>query len=380
VAARRSWLCGIASAFFASYGLLPIASAATGEPAAGLPEGWKRRIELRPADGGGRDQAAKPPLLFLRVEMGWLVIDRVTPATGTDWHVVLARAVRPNPPEVRVEKGEFELEYGPYFIREARGQLRILRERKLEGVPLWPLESPPGNTTKALGQAGNSPKLVAWDGGDWCWVTSGLYKQRADLWIRMQHMQLVGTDFRFGTHGSRLAKALLGGTSVQDEGDLLVADRALPEDVERLLDARKLREKLGNAPAPELQVRQWLNDPAPRTLESLRGRVVLLDFWGKWCGPCVKGLPRAEELYAKYKPRGLVVIGIHSENDSQGVEEFIREKKLTFPVTVDNGQTAKRYFVTEWPTYFLINKTGRVSWGFSPDLPTERQIEEELSK
>jgi cytochrome c biogenesis protein CcmG/thiol:disulfide interchange protein DsbE len=106
--------------------------------------------------------------------------------------------------------------------------------------------------------------------------------------------------------------------------------------------------------------------------------VVLLDFWGKWCLPCVKKLPRVEALHKKYKDRGLVVIGVHSAQGSTDVEKFLQKNGVTFPTAIDNGDSATRYTVMGWPTYFLINKTGNVVWGFSNELPTESQIDKLL--
>ena len=85
-----------------------------------------------------------------------------------------------------------------------------------------------------------------------------------------------------------------------------------------------------------------------------------------------------EALHQKYKVRGLEVIGVHSANESEDVGEFLKEKKITFAVAVDKGETAKRYAIETWPTYFLIDKAGRVVWGFSSALPPESQIEELL--
>lgn len=77
---------------------------------------------------------------------------------------------------------------------------------------------------------------------------------------------------------------------------------------------------------------------------------MLIDFWGTWCSPCVAKLPRTEELHQKFKDRGLVVIGVHSSNGGEKLAEFLREKKVTFPVAHDSGETAERYAVEAWPT------------------------------
>ena len=107
---------------------------------------------------------------------------------------------------------------------------------------------------------------------------------------------------------------------------------------------------------------------------------MLLDFWGTWCGPCVKKLPHTEELYQKYKDRGLIVIGVHSKQGADKVESFLRENNIHFPIAVDTGETADRYAIEAWPTYFLIDKKGEVIWGFENDAPSEKQIETALAR
>lgn len=138
--------------------------------------------------------------------------------------------------------------------------------------------------------------------------------------------------------------------------------------------------KLGGKPAPALDAGRWLNAPDGLKLDGLKDKVVLVDFWGQWCGPCVEKLPRVEELHAKFKDRGLVVIGVHSADRSDKLDEFLKANKVSFPVVIDRGETATRYGVEAWPTYFLIDKTGKVVWGFSNEPPAADRIEQLLGK
>lgn len=137
--------------------------------------------------------------------------------------------------------------------------------------------------------------------------------------------------------------------------------------------------KMGAKPTPALEASRWLNTSAPLALDSLKGKTVLIDFWGQWSGPCVKHLPRCEELHTKFKDRGLVVIGVHSAHDSDDLDTLLNEKKVTFPVMIDREESADRFQVNTWPTYVLINKAGKIVWGHSQGLPAAALIEEFLA-
>jgi len=131
--------------------------------------------------------------------------------------------------------------------------------------------------------------------------------------------------------------------------------------------------------APELSVARWLSEPSP--LGNLKGKVVLLDFWGTWCGPCRRALPQTQALYDEFKGQGFAVVGIHSTQQSETAEAFLRKNNYTFPVALDkDNETAAAYGVTGWPTYVMIGRDGRVLWApVDLDPVIERLSEEEFA-
>jgi peroxiredoxin len=92
----------------------------------------------------------------------------------------------------------------------------------------------------------------------------------------------------------------------------------------------------------------------------------------------VAALPHTEELHQKFKDRGLVVIGVHSVRDSDQLAEFLKAKKVTFPVMIDRGETAERYAVDAWPRYFLIDRAGTVRWSHIEGNNSERRDNSEI--
>jgi thiol-disulfide isomerase/thioredoxin len=151
----------------------------------------------------------------------------------------------------------------------------------------------------------------------------------------------------------------------------------VPESDRRTLEKDFAKRYTGKA-APALDVSEWIGQPV--TLDKLQGKVVLLDFWGNWCIPCQKTLPHTQELYDKYKNEGLEVIGIHSLKDSEKAADFISRNKYSFRTGLDTDRTAKSYSVTGWPTYYLIDKQGRLAWGPEHSAPPEKLIESLLAE
>ncbi|MCX5718535.1 MAG: TlpA disulfide reductase family protein [Nitrospirae bacterium] len=96
------------------------------------------------------------------------------------------------------------------------------------------------------------------------------------------------------------------------------------------------------------------------TLSKFRGKVVLLNFWNTWCGPCRAEMPSLNNLFLELKDKGLVVLSISIDTSEEPVRAFISERKLVFPVLMDKKQKvyAKKYFLYGLPVTILIDKKG----------------------
>jgi cytochrome c biogenesis protein CcdA/thiol-disulfide isomerase/thioredoxin len=119
-------------------------------------------------------------------------------------------------------------------------------------------------------------------------------------------------------------------------------------------------------PAPSLDgAVQWLNSP-PLSMEALRGKVVLVDFWTYSCINCLRALPYVRAWAEKYKDEGLVVIGVHApefafEKKLDNVRKAVKDLKLDYPVAVDNDYAIWRAFKNEyWPAHYFIDARGRI--------------------
>lgn len=95
------------------------------------------------------------------------------------------------------------------------------------------------------------------------------------------------------------------------------------------------------------------------SLASLRGKVVLVDFWASWCLPCLKSFPWLSEMQAKYRDKGLVVVGINLDKSVADADKFLKRVPHGFTILYDPaGDTAKTYAVKAMPSSCLIDRKG----------------------
>jgi len=140
--------------------------------------------------------------------------------------------------------------------------------------------------------------------------------------------------------------------------------------------------------APEFSgINNWLNSQ-PLTQQSLRGKVVLVDFWTFDCINCVRTLPYVKSWYEKYKDQGLVVVGVHTpeypfERKTENVAAAIKRFGITYPVAQDNAYSTWRAYDNQyWPAAYLIDKKGRIVYthfGEGNYDVTEQKIRELLA-
>lgn len=121
-------------------------------------------------------------------------------------------------------------------------------------------------------------------------------------------------------------------------------------------------------PASALSIASWIGSEV--SVKESRGKVMVVDFWATWCGPCMASIPHNVELVKSYGEKGLVFVGVHDSNNGwDRAPGVVKDKGINYPVGVDkSGASVKDYAVQFWPTYVAIDRAGVVrAAGLLPD-------------
>jgi len=101
----------------------------------------------------------------------------------------------------------------------------------------------------------------------------------------------------------------------------------------------------------------------PLALDKLRGKVVYVDFWASWCGPCRRSFPWMNEMQQKYGAKGFTVVAINVDKKRADAEKFLAQIPANFPVVYDEaGTTPAAYAVKGMPSSYLIDPSGKISY------------------
>ena len=117
------------------------------------------------------------------------------------------------------------------------------------------------------------------------------------------------------------------------------------------------------SPAPKIEAEGWVNGSAPAD-SDLAGRVLVIDVWAYWCGPCRAQVPTLLKTYQKYKDRGVVFVGLTYERADTlpQIEAFINETGMTWPTGYGAYKTLDALGVHQFPTLVVVGANQQVVW------------------
>lgn len=138
-----------------------------------------------------------------------------------------------------------------------------------------------------------------------------------------------------------------------------------------------------NRPAPDCKLFFRNQETVEHKLSQFRNKVVLIDFWASWCGPCMQSFPYLNSLHQEFADKGLQIIGVNLDEDSKEADAFLANHPAKFPIAViNNQQCAQEFLVEAMPSSYVIDRKGVIrlqKFGFrSGETDQTRQNIEKL--
>jgi peroxiredoxin len=196
-----------------------------------------------------------------------------------------------------------------------------------------------------------------------------------------KHMQ----RFPQSRFNSFLARMVIGRAAGDQENEEAIAKlqplsaspvEGIAAAARQRIDQIKTRIELKSKP---LELKFTAIDGRTVDMKDLRGKVVLIDFWATWCGPCIAELPNVKAAYEKLHDKGFEIIGISLDSDREALEEFVKKREMPWPQQFDGkgweNELAQKFGIQAIPAMWLIGKDGKIA-----DFSARGDLESKVQK
>jgi thiol-disulfide isomerase/thioredoxin len=119
-------------------------------------------------------------------------------------------------------------------------------------------------------------------------------------------------------------------------------------------------------PMPPLELSNWIGKEVKPA--DMKGKIIVIDYWATWCGPCIASIPHNNEVYKKYNPKGVELIGACGGRGEEKMPDIAAQHKIEYPTAKVAEASTTAWQVQWWPTYAVVDRDGVVrALGIKPD-------------
>ncbi len=137
----------------------------------------------------------------------------------------------------------------------------------------------------------------------------------------------------------------------------------------------------GGTPAAPLFTLEQLDGSGPLALESLRGKVIVLNFWASWCGPCKDETPLLQEASQRWQDRDVIFVGVDVKDFRGDARKFLARYNVSYPNVYDGkGSTVGRYGVTGFPETYFIDAGGKVRYRIAGPVDDAEELDAAIER
>lgn len=140
-------------------------------------------------------------------------------------------------------------------------------------------------------------------------------------------------------------------------------------------DTWAVHEPMLGKPMPELELSDWVDEKKKLTADDMKGKIVVVDYWATWCGPCIRAIPHNNEVSKEYADKGVVLVGACGGGGEEKMGAVAKKHDIQYPVAKVSPESTKAWNVRWWPTYAVVDRKGNVrAIGIKPDY-VEKVVE-----